>query len=127
MLPSDLMLTDAETEALRRLLLSDRDRLLRNAQRAMDFSMDRDRDRIGRDSMDESVEEWMYATELRLHDREKFLLSKIDEALERLEAGRINQCEDCEEPIGFARLQARPVTTLCIGCKEEREEAEPEE
>jgi DnaK suppressor protein len=119
------MLTDAQTEALRRLLLSDRERLLRNAQRAIDFSMDRDRDRIGRDSMDESVEEWLYATELRLHDREKFLLSKIDEALERLKAGRIDQCEDCEEPIGFARLQARPVTTLCIGCKEEREEAEP--
>ncbi len=121
------MLTESQTEALRRLLMTDRERLLRNAQRAIDFSMDRDRDRIGRDSMDESVEEWLYATELRLHDREKFLLSKIDEALERLEAGRIDQCEDCEEPIGFARLQARPVTTLCIGCKEEREEAEPEE
>jgi len=121
------MLTDAETEALRRLLLSDRERLLRNAQRAIDFSMDRDRDRIGRDSMDESVEEWMYGTELRLHDREKFLLGKIDEALDRLAAGRIDRCEDCDEPIGFARLKARPVTTLCIVCKEEREEAEPDE
>lgn len=122
-----LMLTEAQTDALRRLLLSDRERLLRNAQRAIDFSMDRDRDRIGRDSMDESVEEWLYATELRLHDREKFLLSKIDQALERLHAGRIDQCEDCEEPIGFARLQARPVTTLCIGCKEEREETESDD
>ena len=118
------MLTEAQIEELRRQLTSDKERLLRNAQRAIDFSMDRDRDRIGRDSMDESVEEWMYGTELRLHDREKFLLSKIDEALERLDAGRIDQCEDCEEPIGFARLQARPVTTLCIGCKEEREESE---
>jgi DnaK suppressor protein len=121
------MLTESQTEALLRLLMADRERLLRNAQRAMDFSMDRDRDRIGRDSMDESVEEWMYATELRLHDREKFLLSKIDEALDRLKAGRIDQCEDCDEPIGFARLQARPVTTLCIVCKEEREELEPDE
>jgi DnaK suppressor protein len=121
------MLTESQTEALRRLLLAERERLLRNAQRAIDFSMDRDRDRIGRDSMDESVEEWLYGTELRLHDREKFLLGKIDEALERLKAGRIDQCEDCEEPIGFARLQARPVTTLCIGCKEEREDAEPDE
>ena len=118
------MLTDAQTEALRRRLLDDRDRLVRNAQRAMDFSMDRDRDRIGRDSMDESVEEWLYATELRLHDREKFLLGKIDEALDRLNAGRIDQCEDCDEPIGYARLAARPVTTLCIGCKEEREQSE---
>jgi DnaK suppressor protein len=121
------MLTEDQTDALRRLLMTDRERLIRNAQRAIDFSMDRDRDRIGRDSMDEAVEEGLYATELRLHDREKFLLSKIDEALERLNAGRIDQCEDCDEPIGFARLQARPVTTLCIGCKEEREDAEPEE
>ncbi len=121
------MLTDSQIEALRRQLTTDKERLLRNAQRAIDFSMDRDRDRIGRDSMDESVEEWMYGTELRLHDREKFLLSKIDEALERLDAGRIDQCENCEEPIGFARLQARPVTTLCIVCKEESEESEAAE
>lgn len=118
------MLTEAQTEALRQRLLSDRDRLVRNAQRAIDFSMDRDRDRIGRDAIDEAVEEGLYATELRLHDREKFLLGKIDEALDRLKDGRIDQCEDCDEPIGFARLQARPVTTLCIGCKEEREQEE---
>lgn len=118
------MLTETQTDALRQLLLSDRDRLVRNAQRAIDFSMDRDRDRIGRDAIDEAVEEGLYATELRLHDREKFLLGKIDEALDRLKDGRIDQCEDCDEPIGFARLQARPVTTLCIGCKEEREQSE---
>ena len=121
------MLTEAQTDALMRLLLSERERLLRNAQRAIDFSMDRDRDRIGRDSTDEAVEEWLYGTELRLHDRETYLLTKVDEALERLKAGSIDQCEDCDEPIGFPRLKARPVTTLCIGCKEERENSEPAE
>ena len=119
------MLTDTQTEELRQILLADRDRLLQRAHEAVGFSMDRDRDRVGRDSMDESVEEEMYATVLRLHDREKFLLGKIDEALERIKAGNIDSCEDCDEPIGFARLQARPVTTLCIGCKEEREQSEP--
>lgn len=119
------MLTEAQTAELRGMLLAEKDRLVRNAHRAIDFSMDRDLDRIGRDSMDESVEEWLYGTELRLHDREKFLLIKIDEALERLEQGQFDQCEDCDEPIGFARLHARPVTTLCIGCKEEREQSEP--
>ena len=49
--------------------------------------MDRDRDRIGRDSMDESTEEEIYSTQLRLHDRETFLLGKIREAMRRLEAG----------------------------------------
>jgi DnaK suppressor protein len=118
------MLTSAQLEILKKRLMEDRARLLENAARAIGFSMDRDRDRIGRDSMDESVEEWLYATELRLHDREKFLLTKIDSALERLATGSIDTCEDCEEPIGFRRLEARPVTTLCITCKEERESTE---
>jgi DnaK suppressor protein len=118
------MLTEAQRETLKKVLMADRARLIENAARAIGFSMDRDRDRIGRDSMDESVEEWLYATELRLHDREKFLLGKIDSALERLEQGRIDECEDCEEPIGYKRLEARPVTTLCISCKEDRESSE---
>jgi DnaK suppressor protein len=115
------MLSKTETDTLRQALQADRDRLVKNAQEALGFSMDRDRDRVGRDSIDESVEEEIYSTELRLHDREQRLLSKIDAALERLEAGAIDVCEDCDEPIGFKRLLARPVTTLCIGCKEDRE------
>lgn len=118
------MLTEAQTEELRERLMADRQRILRNAQQAMGMSMDRDRDRIGRDSMDESVEEWMYGTALRLHDREKFLLAKIEDALGRIEAGTVDLCEDCDEPIGYPRLAARPVTTLCINCKEEREQNE---
>jgi DnaK suppressor protein len=121
------MLTESETATLRQRLLADRERLVRNAQKAIGFSMDRDRDRVGRDSMDESVEEAMISTELRLHDREKFLLGKIDDALDRLNEGNIDQCEDCDQPIGFPRLQARPVTTLCITCKEEREQSEGED
>ncbi len=118
------MLTEEQSKTLEAQLLADRARLLENAHKAIGFSMDRDRDRIGRDSMDESVEEWMYGTELRLHDREKFLLGKIDSALERLEKGTIDSCEECEQPIGFARLNARPVTTQCIACKEESEQDE---
>ena len=118
------MLSGKQADVIRERLEAERDRLIRNARTAVEFSKDRDRDRVGRDSMDESVEESMYATELRLHDREKFLLNKINEALDRLEAGTIDECEDCEEPIGFKRLEARPVTTLCILCKEERESSE---
>lgn len=117
-------LSGKQTDSIRQALESERDRLVRAARSAVEFSKDRDRDRVGRDSLDESVEEWMYGTELRLADREKFLLNKITEALARLEAGTIDECEDCEEPIGFKRLEARPVTTLCILCKEERESSE---
>lgn len=118
------MLSEKQTQLLHDKLTAERNRLLRAARSAVEFSKNRDRDRVGRDSMDESVEEWMYGTELRLADREKFLLSKINMALDRLEAGTIDECEDCEEPIGFKRLEARPVTTLCILCKEERESTE---
>ena len=118
------MLSPEQTEQLRARLLADRTRILASAQEALSFSMDRDRDRVGRDSLDESTEEALYATELRLHDREKFLLGKIEAALERLAAGIINECEECSEPIGFKRLMARPVTTLCIDCKSAREETE---
>jgi DnaK suppressor protein len=115
------MLTAEQQSDLRVRLQSERRRILEHAAHGLGFTMDRDRDRIGRDPMDESAEEWLYSTELRIHDREKKLLAKIDEALDRLDEGRIDECEDCEEPIGFQRLCARPVTTLCIECKEHRE------
>jgi DnaK suppressor protein len=120
------MLSREQTEKLRERLMSDRQRLVASAHSALSFTMDRDRDRIGRDSLDESTEEEMYSTQLRLHDREKFLLTKIEAALERLERGEIDECEDCSESIGFARLMARPVTTLCIACKSDRERNEGE-
>lgn len=118
------MLTPEQTKELRTRLEADLQRLGDHAQSALEFTMDRDRDRIGRDSMDESSEEEMYSTQLRLHDRETFLLAKIREALTRLEAGEIDECEECSEPIGFKRLMARPVTTLCIDCKSAREQVE---
>lgn len=55
--------------------------------------------------------------ELRIRDRERKLLSKIEEALARIEEGDFGVCEGCGEDIGIKRLEARPVTTLCIDCK----------
>jgi len=59
--------------------------------------------------------------ELRIRDRERRLIGKIREALDRIEAGDFGECEDCGDQIGDARLKARPVTTLCIECKTEQE------
>ena len=117
------MLTDSQRTQLREALEAERQRLLRNAQDGLAFSMNRERN-IGRDSIDESMEEEIFSTELRLRDREKFLLGKIMGALERLDAGSVDECESCGESIGFKRLLARPVTTLCIDCKEEAEKEE---
>jgi DnaK suppressor protein len=121
------MLTAEQTNALRERLKADLTRLADHAHSALDFTMDRDRDRVGRDSMDEATEEETYSTQLRLHDRETFLLEKIREAMRRLDAGEIDECEECSEPIGFKRLLARPVTTLCFECKTAREQVEADE
>jgi len=61
---------------------------------------------------------------MRLHDREKFLLGKINKQMVRLENGTIDVCDECGEPISLRRLLARPVTTLCIDCKEQSEKEE---
>lgn len=90
------------------------------------MSMERETD-TGRDSIDQSVSEELLSTSLRLRDREKKLLAKIHDIMDRLNDGTIDECEDCGEPIGFKRLLARPVTTLCIDCKESREEQERRE
>jgi len=121
------MLTPAQTVELKARLQADLTRLADHAHTTIEFTMDRDRDRIGRDSMDEATEEETYSTQLRLADRETFLLNKIREAMTRLEAGEIDECEECSEPIGFKRLLARPVTTLCFECKTAREQVESDE
>jgi DnaK suppressor protein len=58
---------------------------------------------------------------LRIRDRERKLIVKIEEALRRLEEGNYGTCESCGERIGTRRLKARPVTTLCIDCKSDQE------
>ncbi len=62
--------------------------------------------------------------ELRIRDRERKLINKIKQALERIEEGTFGLCESCEEEIGVERLKVRPVTTLCIDCKTEQERQE---
>lgn len=61
---------------------------------------------------------------LRLRDRDRKLIGKIQDALARLETGTFGLCSTCGRPIAAARLRARPVTDLCIDCKTEAERAE---
>ena len=61
---------------------------------------------------------------LRIRDRERKLISKIEAALQRIEDGIYGICESCGEAIGVERLRARPVTTLCIQCKADQEAEE---
>ncbi len=61
---------------------------------------------------------------LRIRDRERKLLSKIEDALQRIEDGTYGICDACGEEISEERLKARPVTTLCIDCKKRQEAQE---
>ena len=71
---------------------------------------------------DQATIEEEYALELRARDRERKLLKKIDEALRRIEEGSYGYCEETGEPIGIARLIARPTATLSVEAQTRREQ-----
>ena len=62
--------------------------------------------------------------ELRTRDRERKLISKIDEALRRIEEGTYGYCEETNEPISLRRLEARPIATLSLEAQERHERME---
>jgi len=79
---------------------------------------------IHADPGDRAVTETNRNFELRLRDRDRRLIGKIEDALRRIDTGTFGVCDECGESISEARLRARPVTTLCIDCKEEAERSE---
>ncbi|SHN62964.1 RNA polymerase-binding protein DksA [Desulfovibrio litoralis] len=76
------------------------------------------------DPADRATMESDRAFTLRIRDRERRLIKKIKEAIQRLDDGSFGVCEDCGEEVGIPRLKARPVTKLCINCKSKQEESE---
>jgi DnaK suppressor protein len=76
------------------------------------------------DLADRASSETDRALELRTRDRQRKLISKIDEALRRIEDGTYGYCEETGEPIGVARLEARPIATLSLEAQERHERRE---
>lgn len=76
------------------------------------------------DIADRATSETDRALELRTRDRQRKLISKIDEAIRRIEDGSYGYCEDTGEPIGVARLEARPIATLSLEAQERHERRE---
>jgi DnaK suppressor protein len=76
------------------------------------------------DIADRASSETDRALELRTRDRQRKLISKIDEALRRIEDNSYGYCEETGEPIGLARLEARPVATLSLEAQERHERRE---
>jgi DnaK suppressor protein len=69
------------------------------------------------DPNDRASQESDMALELRNRDRERKLIKKIEETMQRIEGGDYGYCESCGVEIGLKRLEARPTATLCIDCK----------
>jgi len=81
----------------------------------------------GGDEIDRAnIEAGRYLNLQRIKSRELKLLRKIDYSLMKIEQGTYGICENCGATIPFERLKARPVTTMCINCKELEEEKENE-
>ncbi len=76
------------------------------------------------DDIDRASLETDKALDLRTKDRARKLISKIDDALSRIENGSYGFCEETGEPIGLERLEARPVATLSIEAQERHERLE---
>ena len=76
------------------------------------------------DEVDLASSELNQSMGLRLRDRERSLLQKIEMALAKIEEGTYGICEVCEEAIEAKRLEVRPVAEMCIRCKEAQEHEE---
>lgn len=110
-------------EYFKELLLKKRAELLEEAGKTVDemnvIAKDNFPDPVDRASMESDR-----SFDLRIRDRERKLISKVNEALDRIDEGTFGICEVCGGGISEKRLEARPVTTLCIECKQEQEENE---
>ncbi|RJQ13894.1 MAG: RNA polymerase-binding protein DksA [Nitrospiraceae bacterium] len=108
-------------QEIRQKLLSQRDSLLKEAEATLNnLPSELNFPDMGDQATAETDRNFM----LRLRDRERMLLKKIEETIERIESGTYGICEECGNEIGAQRLAARPVTTLCIDCKTRQEEEE---
>lgn len=111
-----------QTEYFRRKLLRWREEILRGS--GVTLRQLKEEDTRLPDQSDWASAEIQRAFELRTRDRERKLLSKIDEALKRIEDGSYGYCEETQEPIGIRRLEARPIATLSIEAQERHERRE---
>ena len=116
-------LSKAEQQRFKAMLQEKRQQIVDNARATLAEGMTLDADDLP-DEMDLASSEYLQSFTLRLRGREKFLLEKVERALEKIEEGSFGQCEECDEDIAVKRLEARPETNLCIRCKEEQERVE---
>ena len=117
------MVAESKLLVIKKKLVKQRQDLLTEAEHTLTSKISSEKESFP-DPTDQAVAELDNNFVLRLRGREQKLLKKIDEALSRIDSGEYGVCESCGEQISLKRLEARPVTTLCIECKTRQEEEE---
>ena len=122
--PSDkeVFMNPVMLEYFRRKLLSWRDNLLNESNETLQTLQEGSV--LQADIADRASTETDWSLQLRTRDRERKLVSKIDEALKRIESGTYGYCEESHETISLQRLDARPIATLGIEAQERHERME---
>jgi len=108
-------MNDAQEAHFRNILNLWKKELMEEVDRTMHYMQDEAANFP--DPNDRASQESDFTLELRARDRERKLIKKIDEALQRLDNHEYGECESCGVEIGIRRLEARPTATLCIDCK----------
>ncbi|BBD06978.1 RNA polymerase-binding protein DksA [Desulfovibrio ferrophilus] len=111
-----------DLEFFRKYLTQELDDILRKGEETIE-DMTETRE-VYADPADRATAESDRSFTLRLRDRERKLIKKIQAAQRRIDDGSFGYCEECGDDISVERLKARPVTTLCIECKSRQEEEE---
>lgn len=110
-------------EYFRKKLIDWREELLRESEQTIENTL-QSTELQKPDLADRASAETDHALELRTRDRERKLISKINEALMRIDDGTYGYCEETGEPISVGRLDARPIATLSIEAQERHERME---
>jgi DnaK suppressor protein len=118
-MPESEYMNDKQIDFFRARLQQQKDDLLSNAGETTEHL--REDTTIVPDPADRATIEEEHALELRTRDRERKLLKKIAQSLQRLETGEYGYCDETGEPIGLARLLARPTATLSLEAQQRRE------
>jgi DnaK suppressor protein len=118
-MPESEYMNDKQLDFFRALLEQQRDDLLNNAGETTEHL--REDTSIVPDPADRATIEEEHALELRTRDRERKLLKKVAQSLARVENGEYGFCDETGEPIGLARLMARPTATLSLEAQQRRE------
>jgi DnaK suppressor protein len=111
-----------QREYFRRKLENWKDEILRESRETLENLQEESQNHP--DMADRASSESDRALELRTRDRQRKLISKIDAALKRIEDGTYGYCEETGDPIGIARLDARPIATLSLEAQELHERRE---